>query len=112
MVGEDIAAFDSLMAAYKLPKAGDDDFDRKGTSAFSNRIGDKVAADEFTVVDDGTLNRRRGPLNVDDEGAPTQCTVLIETAPVADDYNNRHRCSISPNRASFLRLSSRGSTLR
>ena len=54
------------------------DFNRKGTSAFSNRIGQKVAADEITVVDDGTLNRRRGSLNVDDEGTPTQCTVLIE----------------------------------
>jgi TldD protein len=54
------------------------DFNRKGTSAFSNRIGQKVAADGITVVDDGTLSRRRGSLNVDDEGTPTQCTVLIE----------------------------------
>jgi TldD protein len=54
------------------------DFNRKGTSAFSNRIGDKVAAEGITVVDDGTLDRRRGSLNVDDEGTPTQCTVLIE----------------------------------
>ena len=54
------------------------DFNRKGTSAFSNRIGHKVAADEITVVDDGTLDRRRGSLNVDDEGTPTQCTTLIE----------------------------------
>ncbi len=54
------------------------DFNRKGTSAFSNRIGQKVAAAEITVVDDGTLDRRRGSLNVDDEGTPTQCTVLIE----------------------------------
>ncbi len=54
------------------------DFNRKGTSAFSNRIGQKVAVDEITVVDDGTLDRRRGSLNVDDEGTPTQCTVLIE----------------------------------
>jgi TldD protein len=54
------------------------DFNRKGTSAFSNRIGHKVAADEITVVDDGTLNRRRGSLNIDDEGTPTRCTVLIE----------------------------------
>jgi TldD protein len=46
------------------------DFNRKGTSAFSNRIGQKVAADEITVVDDGTLSRRRGSLNVDDEGTP------------------------------------------
>ncbi len=54
------------------------DFNRKGTSAFSNRIGQKVAADEITVVDDGTIDRRRGSLNVDDEGTPTRCTVLIE----------------------------------
>ena len=54
------------------------DFNRKGTSAFSNRIGQKVGADEITVVDDGTLDRRRGSLNVDDEGTPTQCTTLIE----------------------------------
>lgn len=54
------------------------DFNRKGTSAFSNRIGQKVAAEEITVVDDGTLDRRRGSLNVDDEGTATQCTVLIE----------------------------------
>ena len=54
------------------------DFNRKGTSAFSNRIGDRVAAEGITVVDDGTLERRRGSLNVDDEGTPTQCTVLIE----------------------------------
>src|ERR1700674_1761870 len=54
------------------------DFNRKGTSAFSNRIGQKVAAEEITVVDDGTLARRRGSLNIDDEGTPTQCTTLIE----------------------------------
>jgi len=54
------------------------DFNRKGTSAFSNRIGQKVGTEEITVVDDGTLNRRRGSLNIDDEGTPTQCTTLIE----------------------------------
>jgi TldD protein len=54
------------------------DFNRKGTSAFSNRIGQKVAAAGITVVDDGTLDRRRGSLNIDDEGTPTQCTTLIE----------------------------------
>jgi TldD protein len=54
------------------------DFNRKGTSAFSNRIGQKVASESITVVDDGTLDSRRGSLNVDDEGTPTQCTVLIE----------------------------------
>jgi TldD protein len=54
------------------------DFNRKGTSAFSGRIGQKVAAEGVTVVDDGTLEGRRGSLNVDDEGTPTQCTTLIE----------------------------------
>src|SRR5690606_5313810 len=54
------------------------DFNRKGTSAFSGRIGEKVASELCTVVDDGTLANRRGSLNIDDEGTPTQCTVLIE----------------------------------
>jgi TldD protein len=54
------------------------DFNRKGTSAFTGRIGQRVAAPGVTVVDDGTLHRRRGSLNIDDEGNPTQCTVLIE----------------------------------
>jgi len=54
------------------------DFNRKGTSAFSGRIGERVASEGVTVVDDGTLSRRRGSLNVDDEGTPTQCTTLIE----------------------------------
>jgi TldD protein len=54
------------------------DFNRKGTSAFSGRIGQRVAAPGVTVVDDGTLGERRGSLNLDDEGNPTQRTVLIE----------------------------------
>jgi TldD protein len=54
------------------------DFNRKGTSAFSGRIGQRVAAPGVTIVDDGTLSARRGSLNVDDEGTPTQCTMLIE----------------------------------
>ena len=54
------------------------DFNRKGTSAFSNRIGQRVAAAGVTVVDDGTIPDRRGSLNIDDEGNPTQRTVLIE----------------------------------
>lgn len=54
------------------------DFNRKGSSAFSGRIGERVAAPGVTVVDDGTLPLRRGSLNIDDEGTPTQCTVLIE----------------------------------
>jgi TldD protein len=54
------------------------DFNRKGSSAFSGRIGEQVASELCTVVDDGTLPDRRGSLNVDDEGTPTQRTVLIE----------------------------------
>lgn len=54
------------------------DFNRKGSSAFSGRIGERVAAKGVTVVDDGTLSGRRGSLNMDDEGTPTQCTTLIE----------------------------------
>jgi TldD protein len=54
------------------------DFNRKGTSAFSGRVGEKVASEHCTVVDDGTLKDRRGSLSVDDEGNQTQNTVLIE----------------------------------
>jgi TldD protein len=54
------------------------DFNRKGTSAYSGRIGQKVASPLCTVVDDGTLPNRRGSLTLDDEGTPTQCTTLIE----------------------------------
>ena len=54
------------------------DFNRKGSSAFTGRIGERVAAPGVTVVDDGTLSNRRGSLNVDDEGNATQRTVLIE----------------------------------
>jgi len=54
------------------------DFNRKGSSAFSGRIGEQVASPLCTVVDDGTLPNRRGSLNVDDEGTPTRQTVLIE----------------------------------
>lgn len=54
------------------------DFNRKGSSAFSGRIGERVASPLCTVVDNGALPGRRGSLNMDDEGTPTQCTVLIE----------------------------------
>jgi TldD protein len=54
------------------------DFNRKGSSAFTGRIGERVASPLCTIVDDGTLPGRRGSLNIDDEGTPSQCTVLIE----------------------------------
>jgi TldD protein len=54
------------------------DFNRKGTSAFSGRVGERVAASGVTVLDDGSIDQRRGSLTIDDEGTPTQRNVLIE----------------------------------
>ncbi|MGQ9660052.1 MAG: metalloprotease TldD [Thermochromatium sp.] len=54
------------------------DFNRKGSSAFAGRLGQRIAAPGVTVVDDGTVPGHRGSLNLDDEGTPTQTTVLIE----------------------------------
>ncbi|HTO12036.1 MAG TPA: metalloprotease TldD [Candidatus Binatia bacterium] len=69
------------------------DFNRKGVSAFAGRLGQKVASELVTVVDDGTLPNRRGSLNVDDEGTPTGRTVLIEngvlTGYMQDRLNSR-----------------------
>ncbi len=69
------------------------DFNRKGSSAFAGRIGERVASEQCTVVDDGTLANRRGSLNLDDEGTPTQCTMLIEngilTGYLQDKLNAR-----------------------
>ncbi|WP_437881782.1 metalloprotease TldD [Pseudomonas sp. LRF_L74] len=54
------------------------DFNRKGSSAYSGRVGEQVASSLCTIVDDGTLANRRGSLSIDDEGTPTHCTTLIE----------------------------------
>ncbi|ALN65373.1 modulator of DNA gyrase family protein [Lysobacter antibioticus] len=54
------------------------DFNRKGTSTYAGRMGQRVASPGVTIVDDGTLDGRRGSLNIDDEGTPTNCTTLIE----------------------------------
>jgi TldD protein len=70
------------------------DFNRKGTSAFSGRIGERVAARGVTVVDDGTLADRRGSLNVDDEGTPTQCTVLIEDGILKGYMQDTHNARL------------------
>jgi TldD protein len=87
------------------------DFNRKGTSAFANRIGEKVAAPECTVVDDGTLSRRRGSLNIDDEGTQTQCTTLIENGVLRgymQDRLNARLMGVAPTgngrRESFAHL--------
>ena len=69
------------------------DFNRKGTSAYSNSMGQKVASTLCTIVDDGTLENRRGSLSVDDEGVPAECTTLIEngilTGYMQDKMNAR-----------------------
>ncbi|HLU62117.1 MAG TPA: metalloprotease TldD [Gammaproteobacteria bacterium] len=70
------------------------DFNRKGTSAFSGRIGEKVASELCTVVDDGTLANRRGSLNIDDEGTPTQCTVLIENGILKGYMQDKHNARL------------------
>ena len=87
------------------------DFNRKGMSAFSGRIGEKVASELCTVVDDGTLKDRRGSLNVDDEGTPTQCTVLIENGVLKgymQDKLNARLMGVAPSgngrRESFAHL--------
>jgi len=75
------------------------DFNRKGTSAFAGRIGERVASPLCTVVDDGTLPGRRGSLNIDDEGTPTACTVLIENGILKgymQDKLNARLMGVSP----------------
>jgi len=74
------------------------DFNRKGTSAFSGRVGQRVAATLCTVVDDGTLSGRRGSLNVDDEGTPTQCTTLIENGVLRGYMQDKLNARLSGNR--------------
>lgn len=70
------------------------DFNRKGSSAFANRIGERVAAPGVTVVDDGTLTGRRGSLNVDDEGTPAQQTVLIEDGILKGYIQDTHNARL------------------
>lgn len=75
------------------------DFNRKGTSAFSGKIGERVAAKGVTIVDDGTLSGKRGSLSIDDEGQPTQCTTLIEDGILRNymqDQMNARLMGMSP----------------
>jgi len=75
------------------------DFNRKGSSAFSGRVGEQVASALCTVVDDGTIADRRGSLNVDDEGTPTGCTTLIENGILKgymQDKMNAHLMGVAP----------------
>ena len=71
------------------------DFNRKGTSTYAGRMGQRVAAPGVTIVDDGTLPGRRGSLNVDDEGTPTQCTTLIEDGILAGYMQDTHNARLS-----------------
>jgi TldD protein len=87
------------------------DFNRKGTSTYSGRIGQRVAAPGVTIVDDGTLPGRRGSLNIDDEGTPTQCTTLIEDGVLVgymQDTLNARLMGVAPTgngrRESFAHL--------
>ncbi|MDX1562670.1 MAG: metallopeptidase TldD-related protein, partial [Gammaproteobacteria bacterium] len=70
------------------------DFNRKRTSAFSDRIGQKVANEQCTVVDDGTLAGRRGSLTIDDEGTPTECTTLIEDGVLRGYMQDKHNARL------------------
>jgi len=87
------------------------DFNRKGTSAFAGRMGERVASDLCTVVDDGTLPGRRGSLNMDDEGTLTRCTTLIEKGQLVgymQDQMNARLMGVEPTgngrRESFAHL--------
>lgn len=70
------------------------DFNRKNTSAFSGRIGERVASPGVTVVDNGTIENRRGSLNVDDEGTPTSSTVLIEDGILKAYMQDKHNARL------------------
>ena len=87
------------------------DFNRKGTSTYAGRMGQRVASPGVTIVDDGTLPGRRGSLNVDDEGTPTQCTTLIEDGVLVgymQDTLNARLMGVAPTgngrRESFAHL--------
>ncbi len=75
------------------------DFNRKKTSAFSGLMGEQIASPGVTVVDDGTLEDRRGSLSVDDEGTPTQCTTLIEDGKLTGYMQDRMNARLMGVRA-------------
>ena len=70
------------------------DFNRKGTSVYAGRIGQQVASKGVTIVDDGTLPGRRGSLNIDDEGTPTNCTTLIEDGVLVGYMQDTHNARL------------------
>jgi TldD protein len=70
------------------------DFNRKRTSAFAGLLGERVAAKGVTVVDDGTLDERRGSLTIDDEGTPSACNVLIEDGVLVGYMQDRQNARL------------------
>ena len=70
------------------------DFNRKKISVFSNLLGKKIASKNVTVVDDGTINDRRGSITIDDEGTPSQCTTLIENGIMVGHMQDRLNASL------------------
>ena len=70
------------------------DFNRKGSSAFSGKIGEQVTSDLCTIVDDGTLANRRGSINIDDEGTPGQYNVLIEKGILKGYMQDKHNAGL------------------
>ncbi len=75
------------------------DFNRKKTSAFHDLIGEKVASEGVTIVDDGTIDNRRGSLTIDDEGTPTERTVLIENGILKNFMQDRHNARLMNTRS-------------
>ncbi|MDA9710593.1 metalloprotease TldD [Candidatus Pelagibacter sp.] len=75
------------------------DFNRKKTSAFHNLMGQKVASEGVTIVDDGTLDNRRGSLSIDDEGTPTEKTVLIENGILKNFMQDRLNARLMKTRS-------------
>lgn len=70
------------------------DFNRKGSSAFSGKVGQQVASSQCTIVDDGTLGNRRGSVNIDDEGTPGQYNVLIQDGVLQGYMQDKHNASL------------------
>jgi len=75
------------------------DFNRKGSSAFSNRIGQRVASPLCTIVDDGTIHGRRGSLSIDDEGTPTEATTLIDKGILTSYMHDKNNARLMGQRS-------------
>ena len=75
------------------------DFNRKKTSVFHNLVGRRVASEGVTIIDDGTIDNRRGSLTIDDEGTPTERTVLIENGILKNFMQDRHNARLMNTRS-------------